>query len=185
LEQQVQDLLRNQKPGPVAQQPLPAVREGTTSANSSASGVEVPSTGDVVDEDLVSLERADTLIELYKSEMMPHFPFIYIAPHLTGRMMRFDKPFLFLAILSVSCFHDPVTQEKLVHGFKYLVSEKVLMGGDDNLSLEYVQGLMVVLAWYVIAALEANRSALAHYPPGTTITRDRHTTPNIFSWPFQ
>jgi hypothetical protein len=146
LEQQVQDLLRTKNPGPIVQQPLP---EPSASATSSTSSVapEAPSNGDVIDEDVLSAERADTLVEMYKSDMMPHFPFVVLAPHITGRMLRYDKPFLFVAILSVSCFHDYKCQEKLVHRFKYLVSDKVLMGGDDSLSLEYLQGLMVVLAW--------------------------------------
>lgn len=96
------------------------------------------------------MEQADTLVDLYKTEMMPHYPFVHIPPHVTGRTMRHDRPFLFVAILSVSSFHDPRAQERLVHRFKYLVSEKVLLGGDDNLVLEYVQGLLVALAWYVV-----------------------------------
>lgn len=93
------------------------------------------------------MERADTLVELYKSDMMPHFPFIVIAPHVTGTSLRREKPFLFLAILSVASFHDLATQDKLGNRFKYMVSEKVLLGGDDSLSLEYLQGLLIVLAW--------------------------------------
>lgn len=161
LEQQVQDLLRTQKPGAAAQQSLPTLQEAVTSAESSASGVEVPPTGDVVDTGLVSVEHADTLVDLYKSEMMPHFPFIHIPPHVTGRMMRHDKPFLFVAILSVSSFHDHRIQERLVDRFKYLVSDKVLLGGDDNLSLEYVQGLMVALAWYVVVSTLSRHQILA------------------------
>lgn len=79
--------------------------------------------------------------------MMPHFPFIILAPHVTGRILRYDKPFLFLAILSVASFHDLTTQEKLGNRFKHMVSEKVLLGGDDAYSLEYVQGLLIALAW--------------------------------------
>lgn len=79
--------------------------------------------------------------------MMPHFPFIIIHPKSTGAELRRTKPFLFLAVISVACFHDLGTQEKLCHRFKYMVSEKVLLGGDDCLQLEYLQGLLIVLAW--------------------------------------
>lgn len=145
LEQQVQDLLRTQHPGPITQQPLP---QGAPSiASSSSSTLEPPPPGDVIDEDIVTIERADTLVELYKSDMMPHFPFIIIPPHVTAATLRHDKSFLFLAILSVACFHDLNVQDKLGHRFKYMVSDKVLLGGDDSLSLEYLQGLLIVLAW--------------------------------------
>lgn len=94
------------------------------------------------------MERANTLVDLYKSEMMPHFPFVIIPPHETGASLRHEKPFLFLAVLSVASFHDLAAQEKLGNRFKTMVTDKVLYGGDDCLKLEYLQGLMVVLAWY-------------------------------------
>jgi hypothetical protein len=138
----VQDLLKLQKSTPLAQQSLP---------EDSALGVSTsPSDhldGDVVDEDIVSIERAETLVEMYKTDMMPHFPFIIVPPYVTGSELRHTKPFLFLAILSVACFHDLNTQDRLCHRFKYMVSEKVLLGGDDCLKLEYLQGLLIVLAW--------------------------------------
>ncbi|KAK7189033.1 hypothetical protein DPSP01_004141 [Paraphaeosphaeria sporulosa] len=139
LEAQVQDLLRIKTPSYKVQQPLP---EASLSAHPSP-----PSDGDVVDEDILPMERADTLVELYKSEMMPHFPFIIIPPTETGASLRHEKPFLFLAVLSVASFHDLAAQEKLGNRFKTMVTDKVLYGGDDCLKLEYLQGLMVVLAW--------------------------------------
>ncbi|KAF9691281.1 hypothetical protein EKO04_010788 [Ascochyta lentis] len=143
LEQQVRDLLRLQQQGPVVQQPLP---EGTASA-ARQSSPPVAGDGDVVDDDVVSIERAGTLVEMYKTDMMPHFPFVIIPPHTTAAEIRHSKPFLFLAIVSVACFHDLQTQDKLYHRFKYMVSEKVLYGGDECLDLQYLQGLLIALAW--------------------------------------
>jgi hypothetical protein len=149
LEQQVQDLLRTQNPTPLSQQSLPEASESSLSANapSTSSTASVPPDGDIIDEEILTPEQADTLVELYKSDMMPHFPFVAIQPHTTSRVLRTEKPFLFLAILSVACFHDLNNQERLGNRFKYMVSEKVLLGGDDCLSLEYLQGLLIVLAW--------------------------------------
>lgn len=154
LEQQVQDLLRVNQTGPSPQKSLP---EGNATASapsvvsvassSSSTFESPPDGGDVVDEDIVTIERADTLVEVYKSDMMPHFPFIILPAHITGTSLRHERPFLFLAIISVASYHDLIIQEKLGHRFKYMVSEKVLLGGDDSLSLEYLQGLLIVLAW--------------------------------------
>ncbi|KAJ4293388.1 hypothetical protein N0V90_008671 [Kalmusia sp. IMI 367209] len=140
LEAQVRDLLRIKNPSHNAQQPLP---EDASSVVSTP-----PRDGDVIDEDIITIERADTLVELYKSEMMPHFPFIIIPPRDTGASLRHEKPFLFLAVLSVASFHDLVAQERLGNKFKVMVTDKVLYGGDDCLKLEYLQGLLIVLAWY-------------------------------------
>jgi hypothetical protein len=147
LEQQVQDLLRLQRAGPTIQQPLPEDAAAAATTAAPGSPTIAAADGDVVDEDIVSVERADTLVEVYKSDMMPHFPFIIIPPHVKSAELRVTKPFLFLAILSVACFHDLSTQERLCHHFKFMVSDKVLYGGDDCLQLQYLQGLLIALAW--------------------------------------
>lgn len=143
LEQQVKDLLRLQQKGSIVQQPLP---EGvaTTARPGSPS---VAGEGDIIDDDVVSIERAETLVDMYKTDMMPHFPFVIISPLTTASDIRHAKPFLFLAIISVACYHDLETQDKLYHRFKYMVSEKVLYGGDTCLDLQYLQGLLIALAW--------------------------------------
>lgn len=143
LEQQVKDLLRLQQKGPVVQQPLP---EGIETA-ARPSSPPVAGEGDIIDDDVVSIEQADTLLEMYKTDMMPHFPFVIIPPHTTAGDIRLAKPFLFLALISVACYHDLQTQDKLYHRFKYMVSDKVLYGGDECLDLQYLQGLLVALAW--------------------------------------
>lgn len=150
LEQQVQNLLRTQNPASQTQLPLPEgapFAGSSTSSSLSGQALEPPHLGDIIDSKIITMERAETLVELYRSDMMPHFPFFILPAHLNGRLLRFDKPFLFLAILTVSCYHDPATQEQLGNQFKSMVSDKILLGGDECLSLEHLQGLMIVLAW--------------------------------------
>jgi hypothetical protein len=93
------------------------------------------------------MDQAETLVQVYRTDMMPHFPFVIVPPHTTAGDLRNTKPFLFLAVISVACFHDLDTQNKLCNRFKFMVSDKVLLGGDDCLELEYIQGLLIVLAW--------------------------------------
>ncbi|KAF2646938.1 hypothetical protein P280DRAFT_465076 [Massarina eburnea CBS 473.64] len=157
LEAQVQNLLRTQTPAHNAQQPLPpsmperpaptaTIPPALPSANAPPIiPIPIPEHTDVIDDDILTLERADTLVEMYRVEMMPHFPFIIV--HETGHKMRYEKPFLFLAILSVASFHDLQAQEKLGERLKREVTEKVFYGGDDCLKLEYLQGLLILLAW--------------------------------------
>ncbi|KAF2685277.1 hypothetical protein K458DRAFT_417339 [Lentithecium fluviatile CBS 122367] len=143
LEAQVQNLLRTKDPSHNAQQALPegfAVPPAASSTTSTADG-------DVIDEDILTVERADTLVEMYKSEMMPHFPFIIIPAKDNGERLRREKPFLFLAIVTVASYHDLPAQEQLGNRFKRMVTEKVLYGGDECLKLEYLQGLLIILAW--------------------------------------
>lgn len=159
LEAQVQNLLRIQDPGRNTQQALPKDLVVPPPPASSTSSPD----GDIIDENIVTLESAETLVDLYRTEMMAHFPFIIITPNETGAQLRVEKPFLFLAILTVACFHDLPAQEQLGDRFKTMVTEKVLYGGDDCLKLEYLQGLLVVLAWYVmIGSHEAKMPFLIH-----------------------
>ena len=143
LEQQVKDLLRLQQKGPLVQQPLP---EGSATATRQSSQP-VAGEGDIIDDDVVSIERAETLMDMYKTDMMPHFPFVMFNAHAKASDLRHAQPFLFRAVLSVACYHDLQTQDKLYHRFKYMVSEKVLYGGDECLDLQYLQGLLIALAW--------------------------------------
>ncbi|KAF2746090.1 hypothetical protein M011DRAFT_487604 [Sporormia fimetaria CBS 119925] len=147
LEQQVQDLLRLQRAGPASQQSLPEGSASMVTSSSESASSTSTHNAELLGEAIVAPELADTLVDLYKSDMMAHFPYVCLAPHVNGRMLRYDKPFLYVAVLSVASYHDPVTQEKLVDKFKQLVSEKVFLGGNDMLTLEYLQGLLVVLAW--------------------------------------
>lgn len=150
LEQQVQNLLRIKNPASQNQLPLPETpffAESSTSSTSSVPALEPPRLGDAIDLNTLTMERAETLIELYRSDMMPHFPFFILPAHINGRLLRYDKPFLFLSILTVACYHDPATQEKLGNQFKSMVSDKILLGGDDSLSMEHLQGMMIALAW--------------------------------------
>jgi hypothetical protein len=146
LEAQVNNLLRTKDPTHNAQQALPegfAVPEATPSTASTRDG-------DIIDEDIITLEKADILVEMYKTEMMPHFPFVIVPPHVSAERLRTETPFMFLAMMTVANFHDLAAQEQLGNRFKDMVTDKVLYGGDDCLELEYLQGLLIILAWYEI-----------------------------------
>ncbi|CAI6297322.1 unnamed protein product [Periconia digitata] len=152
LEAQVQNLLRLQDPTHNAQQPLPTVSEVApmpiAPATEPATSIDINESReeDVVDEGILTIERADVLVELYKSEMMAHFPFVILAPQETAQTLR-HKPMLFLAIVLVASYNDLTAQEILGERFKQMLVDKVLYGGDTYLELWYLQGLMVVVAW--------------------------------------
>ncbi|PVI00449.1 hypothetical protein DM02DRAFT_527040 [Periconia macrospinosa] len=143
-------LLRLQDPTHNAQQPLPAVSEIPTIANTSvpvpSSDLRVPTEKDVIDEGILTMERADILIEIYRIDMMPHFPFVIVPPQDTAQTLR-HKSMLFLAILLVANFHDLTMQERLGERFKRMLVDKVLWGGNECLKLEYLQAICVLVAF--------------------------------------
>ena len=171
LEAQVQDLLRTQQPGSITQQPLPEDPPYPPVPS------ERPTTGDVIDEELLSSEKGETLFDLYKSELMPHFPFVIIPAQASGRNWRYQKTFMFLAIVTVASYHDLGLQEKLGELFKQQVVDKVLFGGDDCLSLEYLQGLLIVLSWYSSLTRPVLLSQLTPQEPISWQVRILHAVP--------
>lgn len=154
----MQNLLRIKDPSHNAQQPLPVVNDAYATAATSAPtipSVEVSEAQeeDVIDEGILTMERAEMLVVTFKTEMMPHFPFVIVPQQDTGQKLRHEKPMLFLAILLVASYHDLNAQIKLGDRFKQVAVEKVLHGADACLELEYLQALMIVVAWYDTVAL--------------------------------
>jgi hypothetical protein len=143
LEAQVNNLLRTKDPAYNKQQPLP---EGNSVSDATPSTI-FTGDGDVIDEDVITIEKAETLVDMYKSEMMPHFPFVILPPQETASQLRTERPLTFLAIMTVANFHDLPAQEQLGNRFKTMVTDKVMYGGQDCLQLEYLQGLLIILAW--------------------------------------
>ncbi len=78
--------------------------------------------------------------------MMPHFPFVALPGRATVGELREQKPFLFLAILSVSVMDDRALKRALDDEVKAATAERTVLL-DKPPSLETVEGLLVVLAW--------------------------------------
>lgn len=102
--------------------------------------------GDVIDKGILSLDDAAALLDYYLQYMMPHFPFVALPERATVGELREQKPFLFLAILSVSVMDDRALKRALDGEVKTATAERTVLL-DKPPSLETVQGLLVVLAW--------------------------------------
>lgn len=100
---------------------------------------------DVIDSGLLSLELANTLLDTFKVTMLPHFPFVVIAPHTTAEELRYWKPFLFIAILAASSFQNVQLQKDLREEVKQMICSRMILKGE--VSFELLQGLLVYLAW--------------------------------------
>lgn len=103
-------------------------------------------TGDAIGKDILSLDDAAALLDYYLQYMMPHFPFVALPERTTVGELREQKPFLFLAILSVSVMDDRALKQALDDEVKTATAERTVLL-DKPASLETVQGLLVVLAW--------------------------------------
>jgi hypothetical protein len=85
------------------------------------------------------------MLEIFRKEQMPYFPFVTASGTVTD--LRRKKPFLLLAILTVSCRHDLVRQSSMAKAIREIVSRKLLNHSEP--SLDALQMMMVYLAWYI------------------------------------
>jgi hypothetical protein len=114
--------------------------------NQEKDGVQDSKKGDIVDRGVVTLDEAAGLLELFRHSMLPNFPFVVLPPDITAGELRDHKPFLFLAILSVSATDNPTLQRDLDDEVRSALADRTALGPIQP-SLETLQGLLVVLSW--------------------------------------
>ncbi|KAL3464874.1 hypothetical protein BJX64DRAFT_78842 [Aspergillus heterothallicus] len=103
--------------------------------------------GDVIDKGIVSLDEAAALLDFFRRFMVPHFPFVIVPPHMGVVELREQKPFLFLAILSVSVTRDIDLQRTLDNETAAVLAKRTVTDYYHKASLETVQGILVAVAW--------------------------------------
>ncbi|CRG91264.1 Protein SOGA2 [Talaromyces islandicus] len=109
------------------------------------SGDDLVDRRDVIDQGFLTMESAEALLSTFKTQMIPHFPFIVIYSHETAEYLRKEKPFLFLAILSAASFADMPLQRLLGNETKRFIASRMVLNGE--VSFDLLQGLLVYLAW--------------------------------------
>ncbi|KAK0716061.1 hypothetical protein B0H67DRAFT_256615 [Lasiosphaeris hirsuta] len=100
---------------------------------------------------LLDVDRANGLLNLFRSTMTAHFPFVVVSNTTTLQDLRQQQPCLCLAVLAVAAFEDFVLQRKLSGLFNQVLASRMVVAG-KIISFDILQGLLVHLAW-------------AHYQP--------------------
>lgn len=96
---------------------------------------------------LVSSKAAEYYVELYKSNLTPHFPFVVIHPDVSAEQLRQERPLLFLAVLTAAAFGDVPVQRSLAKRMRDALGQSV--AGHGDMSFEMLQALLVHIAWFV------------------------------------
>lgn len=124
-----------------------------------------------------SESEAEMLLWTFRSDMEPLFPFVITSPYATVQDIRAEKPFLFLAILMVSCRHDQARQTAIAQKIREITSYAVLIEGERNLDI--LQSLLVYVNWLVIHSRPFEETDLAlnqvplSYPSRITSVQSR------------
>ena len=98
----------------------------------------------LIEQRKVDRKQAEQLLLSFRSKA-PFFPFVHIPPEATVPSLSRKSPFLLLAILTVASSPDPKLHHQMDHEFRRILSSKVIVEGQK--SLDYLQGLLVYIAW--------------------------------------
>ncbi|WPH05071.1 Hypothetical protein R9X50_00797000 [Acrodontium crateriforme] len=102
---------------------------------------------DIVDKNILSIEIARELVELFKKELYPVYPIIYLPKNWTADDLRRNKPVLFLAIVAAAAGKNhPDIATRLDQEILEEYANRTVINGEK--SLELVQALNVSAVWY-------------------------------------
>ncbi|KAL1632630.1 hypothetical protein SLS56_003529 [Neofusicoccum ribis] len=117
-----------------------------------------PDACDVVDAGAVTFQAAEYYVELYKSTLTPHFPFVVLPQDTSAQQLRREKPLLFLAVLASAAYGDVAVQRDLAMRMRNVIAE--YLAGRGSMSFELLQALLVHLAWLASNVKPPDYSAL-------------------------
>ncbi|KAB8226356.1 hypothetical protein BDV33DRAFT_226852 [Aspergillus novoparasiticus] len=139
LESRINELIANSEPTSTKQS-----SPGNATCNSNGEEAD-QTTMDVIAQGFLSMEAAQASIDIYRTEMTIHFPFVVIPPQVTAPDLRQQKPFLFLAVLASAAYSNMPLQRLLGKEIKKVIASRMITGGE--VSFELLQGMLVFLAW--------------------------------------
>lgn len=94
-----------------------------------------------------TLDKAGTpaiLLQRFRDEMSPCFPFILLPPSLNADQLRQERPFLFSCIMAVSC-HDTALQVQLGKHVIKQFAERMTVNCERSLDLLF--GILIYAGW--------------------------------------
>lgn len=108
---------------------------------------------------LPSRSEAEKMLNAFRSQIAPFFPFVIVPPDISATELQQQKPFLYRNVMMASFLQDPPRQTSLALAIREYVGRHVIV--NDEQSLDILQGLLVYLAWsdapYLPDIFSANR----------------------------
>ncbi|EWG41655.1 hypothetical protein FVEG_03728 [Fusarium verticillioides 7600] len=86
------------------------------------------------------------MLETYRQEMMPLFPFVWLGLDETPETLFQERPMLYMAFMVVTCQENIEVQQELAQKYREEIGRRIWTLTEKNLQL--LQGILVFLAWY-------------------------------------
>lgn len=87
------------------------------------------------------------MLETYKANMAPLFPFVVVPPHMSSDQLRKQRPFLWKGVIMQACHLDCARQIALGQELLGDIAQAALTKPEKSLDL--LQGLEILIAWSV------------------------------------
>ncbi|KAJ5294954.1 hypothetical protein N7508_009775 [Penicillium antarcticum] len=100
---------------------------------------------DIIRRGFLTIEKAESYLDTFKTRMTPNFPFVVVAPSISITRLHQEKPFLSLAILASAAYDNMPLQRVVEEEIKKCIASRMLINGE--VSFDLLQGLLVFLAW--------------------------------------
>lgn len=95
---------------------------------------------------VTSTDADEVLLDRFRTNMLPLFPFVVISPHTSASELESKKPFLFSCIKMIASVNNTRSmQAQMYHIMKHISDNMILR---SERSLDLLQGLVVTLGWY-------------------------------------
>ncbi|KAF2756566.1 hypothetical protein EJ05DRAFT_502069 [Pseudovirgaria hyperparasitica] len=137
-------------------------------------------TEDVIDIGLLSLQKAEQLLSVYRASMIYHFPFVMPSPQHTAETLRQSQPYLFLAIMANASYQEMTLQRKLATMMCSQVSRHIIARGE--VSFDLLQALLVFVAWSQYHPRPRRHSQLLHLALSILIDLRLERPSEQYSW---
>jgi hypothetical protein len=112
----------------------------------------------VIDDGLLNVETAESLVQIFKVSMSPHFPFVMLHSEMTAQRLRQEQPFTLLAVLAAASYDHMPLQRRLGKEVKKAVASRMIVG--EEVSFDMLRGLLVHLAWCAPYRATSGRTSL-------------------------
>lgn len=95
--------------------------------------------------DLTPLQ-AEERLTIFHTQMLPYLPLMYLPAGTTAQLLRRDRPFLWLCIMTVSSRMGK-QQRALCDRIKHVISQQMLHESSNH-DIDILLGLLVYIGWY-------------------------------------
>ncbi|KAH7193015.1 uncharacterized protein B0J16DRAFT_69261 [Fusarium flagelliforme] len=92
-----------------------------------------------------SWPQVSQILDLFRKEYIPRFPFVLISSHQTAQSLYKDNPFLFRAVMLVVAPVSEIRICKMKRNVLAYLGYRTLV--EEDMTLDILQGILVIIAW--------------------------------------